>query len=205
MDFQERVERLREELKKSITERDTVQRQIAFRKEWISKLELRLHEAKQGDNDAYAWCSAVGKDRDILIFKLTSELNSEINALTSLQKEYSELENRIGLLEEKLKKEQSIEFDFGWRKKDIHGDKEKSREMGESELKALQIIAQSDNGRGSTVARISRSLVVSYDYARLLWLSLGRADYIDIPPRGKTTITAKGRNALEEKGLAPWP
>ena len=204
MDFQKRVKRLQEELKKAISERNTLKRQIAFRKEWISKLEVRLQKIKQGDSDGYVWHSTFGQDSDTLLRKLNSELKSENEVLTSMQKEYSALENRIRLFEEKLKKEQSSEFDFGWRKNDIHKGRRQSRELGESELKALQIIAQSDNSKGSIVARISRSLVVSYDYARLLWSSLGKADYIDIPAEGKTKLTAKGKKALEEKGLAPW-
>jgi hypothetical protein len=202
MDFQERVERLREELKKAITERDTLKRQIAFRKEWISKLELRLMEAKQGDNDDHVWRSSFGQNSDPMIYKLTSEQNLEIKALTSLQKEYSDLENRVELLEGKLKKEQSTKFDFGWRKKDVHEGKDETRGLGASELEALHIIAETEKGR--VVAEISRCLNVGYDYARLLWLSLGRADYIDIKPNGKTKLTDRGEKALEKKGLAPW-
>ena len=200
----ERGKLLEQKLKEAVAEKDTLERQIAFRKEWISKVEFRLEKAKQGDSDDYVWRSTFGKDRDALFLKLSSELNLEYQALTSLQKEYSDLENRVRFLEEKLKKEQSSKFDFGWRKKDIHKGRGQSRELGESELKALQIIAQSDNSKGSIVARISRSLVVSYDYARLLWTSLGKADYIDITAEGKTKLTAKGEKALEEKGLGLW-
>ena len=51
MDFQERVERLQEELKKAISERETLRKQIAFHKDWISKLEARLQKAKQEDKE----------------------------------------------------------------------------------------------------------------------------------------------------------
>lgn len=202
MDFRERVERLQEELKNAMADRDTLERQIAFRQEWISKLGLRLQKAKQGDNDGYVWHSTFGQDRDTLLWKLTSELKSENQVLTSMQKEYSDLENRIGLFEEKLKKEQSSEFDFGWRKKDVHEGKDETRGLGASELEALCIIAETE--KGSVVTEISRRLNVGYDYARLLWLSLGRHDYIDIKPDGKTKLTDKGEKALEKKGLAPW-
>lgn len=202
MDFQERVERLQEELKNAMADRDTLERQIAFRQDWISKLELRLQKAKQGDSDGYVWHSTFGQDRDTLLWKLTSELKSENEVLTSMQKEYSDLENRIGLFEEKLKKEQASEFDFGWRKKDVHEAKDETRRLGASELEALRIIAETE--KGSVVTEISRRLNVGYDYARLLWLSLGRHDYIDIKPDGKTKLTDKGEKALEKKGLAPW-
>lgn len=205
MNFQEKVERLQEELRKAISGRDTLKRQIAFRKEWISRLELRLQKRKQKDNDGYVWRSAFGEGLDTELGKLTSELKSENEILTSMQREYSELENRVKFFEEKLKKEQSSEFDFGWRKKDIHEDRDETKGLGESELKALQIIAQSSNNEGSTIARISRVLTVSYDYARLLWLSLGKTDYIDIPAKGRTKLTSKGKKALEEKGLGLWP
>ena len=202
MDFQEKVKRLQEELRKTISERDTLKRQITFRKEWISKLELRLQKMKQGDNDGYVWRSTFGEDLETELWKLTSELKSENEILTSIQKEYSELENRITLLEEKLKKEQSSEFDFGWRKKDVHEGRDETKALGASELEALRIIAETK--KGSVVTRISRFLNVGYDYARLLWLSLGRYDYIDIKPDDKTELTDKGEKALEKKGLAPW-
>ncbi len=205
MNFQEKVKHLQEELAKAVADRDTLERQIAFRKEWIYKLEVKLQKAKQGDNDGYVWHSTFGQDRDTLFWKLTSELKSETEILTSMQREYSELENRVRFLEEKLKKEQSYEFDFGWRKKDIHEGRDETRGLGESELKALQIIAQSGNSKGSTIARISRVLTVSYDYARLLWSSLGKADYVDIPAKGRTKLTSKGKKALEEKRLGLWP
>ena len=202
MNFKERVERLQEELKMAISERDTMKKQIGFRKEWISKLEIRLEKAKQGDNDGYVWRSTFGQNRDTLLWKLTSELKSEHEIFASMQKEYYSLENRVRFLEEKLKKEQSSEFDFGWRKKDVHEGKDETRGLGASELEALHIIAETK--KGSVVTEISRRLNVGYDYARLLWLSLGRNDYIDIKPDGKTKLTAKGEKALEKKGLAPW-
>ncbi|MCK4431982.1 MAG: hypothetical protein KAW19_11875 [Candidatus Aminicenantes bacterium] len=202
MDFQEKVKRLQEELRKAISEKNVLERQIAFRKEWISKLELRLQKAKQGDNDGYVWHSTFGEDLDAKLWKLTSELKSENEILTSIQKEYSELENRVRFFEEKLKKEQSSEFDFGWRKKDVHEGRDETKALSASELEALRIIAETK--KGSVVTRISRFLNVGYDYARLLWLSLGRYDYIDIKPDGKTELTDKGEKALEKKGLAPW-
>jgi len=181
-----------------------LKRQISFRKELFSTLELRLEKVKKGNNGDYVWRSTFRKDNDTLHCKLTSEIKSEKEILDSLQKEYSEMESRIRLLEDTLNKEQSYEFDFGWRKKNIHQSEDPGRELGESEFKALQIIAQSDNSKGSRVARISRCLNVGYDYARLLWLSLGKADFIDITAEGKTKLTAKGEKALEEKGLIPW-
>ena len=202
MNFQEKVKRLQEELRKTISERDTLKRQITFRKEWISKLELRLQKMKQGDNDGYVWRSAFGEDLDTKLWRMTSELNKEYKALASLQRQYSDLENRIRFFEEKLKKEQSSEFDFGWRKKDVHEGRDETKALGASELEALRIIAETK--KGSVVTRISRFLNVGYDYARLLWLSLGRYDYIDIKPDGKTELTDKGEKALEKKGLAPW-
>lgn len=202
MDFQERVKRLQEELANAIDKRDTVERQITFRKEWISKLDLRLQKMKQGDSDDHVWRSAFVEDLDTKIWKMTSELNKEYQALASLQKEYSGLENRAGLLEEKLKNEQSTKFDFGWRKKDSHEGIGETRGLGASELKALHIIAETE--RGSVVSQISRRLNVGYDYARLLWMSLAKKDYVDIKPDGKTKLTDRGEKALEKKGLAPW-
>lgn len=202
MDFQEKVKRLQEELAKAVDERDTADRQTAFRKEWISKLELRLEKTKQGDSDDHVWRSAFGEDLDTKLWKMTSELNKEYQALASLQKEYSDLNNRVTLLEEKLKKEQSTEFGFGWRKKDSHEGVGETKGLGASELKALQIIAETK--KGSVVIQISRRLNVNYDYARLLWMSLAKNDYIDIKPDGKTTLNERGEKALEKKGLATW-
>lgn len=202
MDFQERIQRLQEKLANAVDERDSVDRQIGFRKEWISKLELRLEKTKQGDSDGHVWRSAFGEDLDTKLWRMTSELNKEYKALASLQRQYSDLENRITLLEERLKKEQSTKFDFGWRKKDAEEGIGETKGIGTSELKALNIIAETE--KGSVVTRISRRLNVNYDYARLLWMSLAKHDYIDIKPDGKTMLTERGEKALEKKGLAPW-
>lgn len=202
MDFQEKVKRLQEQLVKTRDEKNTVESQVVFRKEWIFKLESRLQKAEEGDSDSYAWRSAFEQDIDGKLWRMTQELKKEYNALATLQKAYSELKKNAELLEGKLKREQSTEFDFGFRKKDAKEGKGEARGLGASELRALQIIA--DTKKGAAVTQISRRLNINYDYARLLWMSLAKHDFIDIKPDGRTELNEKGEKILEKKGLAPW-
>lgn len=196
MDLEEKVKRLEEKLQKFNKEKETLKRQITFSKEWISKLKVRLNKAK--DSDDYVWYSAARSRTDILD-RLKAELVSERKSLASLESEYSSVSHKVKVLEDKLRAEQSKEFDFGWRKKGTEGVAGGGLSVHSSEMKALKIIAEEG---GSTVfAVISRKMGIEYSYARLLCMSLGKADYIDITPDGKCKITSKGEKELEKKGL----
>jgi len=63
-----------------------------------------------------------------------------------------------------------------------------------SEKKALEII--NEEGGKIPVQVVSRRMRVETGYARLLCISLARADYIDLLGSGICRITAKGKAAL---------
>ena len=204
MELEEKVNLLEEKLQKLSQEKETLKRQIAFSKEWISKLKMRLNKAKESDD--YVWHSAARSYADILS-GLEAELASEKRSVASLESEYSSVFDEVKLLEERLKAEQAKEFDFGWRKKETEDLPEGRVSRGglsvhSSDMKALKIIAE--EGGSTNFAVISRKMGVEYSYARLLSMSLGRADYIDITPEGKCKITPKGEKELEKKGFISW-
>lgn len=204
MELEEKVKLLKEKLQKLNKEKKTLKRQIAFSKEWISKLEVRLNKSK--DVDDYIWHSAAGGRTDISS-KLEAELESQKRSLASLESEYSSVSHKVKLLQERLRAEQAKEFDFGWRKKETE-DLAEGRGSGgglsvhSSEMKALRIIAE--EGGSTNFAVVSRKTGVEYSYARLLCMSLGKADYIDITPQGRCKITSKGEKELEKKGFIAW-
>ena len=204
MELEEKVKLLEGKFQKLNKEKETLKRQIAFSKEWISKLEVRLNKAKESDE--YVWHSAARSRTDILS-GLEAELASQRKSLASLESEYFSVSDEVKLLEERLKAEQAKEFDFGWRKKETEDLPEGRVSRGglsvhSSDMKALKIIAE--EGGSTNFAVISRKMGVEYSYARLLSMSLGRADYIDITPEGKCKITAKGEKELEKKGFISW-
>jgi len=202
MELEEKVKLLEEKFQKLNQEKETLKRQIAFSKEWISKLKVRLNKAKESDD--YVWHSAARSRTDILS-GLEAELESERKSLASLESEYFVVSHKVKLLEEKLGGEQAKEFDFGWRKKeteDLPGASRGGLSVHSSEMKALRIIAE--EGGSTNFAVVSRKMGVEYSYARLLSMSLGRADYIDITPEGKCKITPKGEKELEKKGFISW-
>ena len=175
MDLEEKLKQLEEEFHNVSTEKLTLKKQISFHKNWI-------------------------------IPKLKpEELESERKFLASLESDYSEILKKTEALEKKLRVEQSKEFDFGWRKKET--DELPGRSSGglsahSSEMKALQIIAE--EGGNTNFGVVSRKMGVEYDYARLLCMSLGRTDYIDITPAGRCKLTPKGEKELEKKGYVSW-
>lgn len=171
----QKIEYLEEQLKELKTERETLERQIAFSKNWISKIK------KRGVSP--------------------SELESEIMVLNSLETEYSQVRNRMKSLEARIRKEQSKEFEFGWKKVETSDLRGGTRRLYGSELKALRVIAEA--GGEVAISTVSRRMGIGYDYARLLCISLGRADYIDIIASGRCRITEQGEKELErnEKGM----
>jgi len=206
MELEEKVKLLGEKLQKFNQEKEGLRRQIAFSEEWISKLEVRLNKPRESND--YVWHSAAGSCTDISSrLKAEAELESQKRSLASLKSEYSSVSHKVKLLEERLKAERSKEFDFGWQKKETE-DLPGARASGgglsvhSSEMKALKVIAEEG---GSTVfVVVSRKMGVSTDYARLLCMSLGKTDYIDITPEGRCKITSKGEKELEKKGFIAW-
>ncbi|MEW6685006.1 MAG: hypothetical protein AB1393_02210 [Candidatus Edwardsbacteria bacterium] len=63
-----------------------------------------------------------------------------------------------------------------------------------SELEALKII--DEEGGEVSIHLVGRKMRIDTNYARLLYTSLARADYIDLLANGMCRITAKGREAL---------
>lgn len=176
MDLKEKRRQLEEEFQNVSKQKESLERQIAFHKNWI------IPKLEPG-----------------------AELESEKKFLSSLESDYSEILKKTVALEKRLRAEQSKEFDFGWSKKET--DELPGRAGGglsthSSEMKALQIIAEA--GGNTNFGTVSRNMGVAYDYARLLCMSLGRADYIDITPGGRCQITPKGEKELEKKGFASW-
>jgi len=176
MDLEEKSKQLEEKFQSATKEKETLERQIAFHENYI------LPKLKPG-----------------------AELEAEKEFLAFLKSDYSETLKRADILEKTRRAEQSKEFDFGWRKKET--DELPGRSSGGlsehcSEMKALQIIAE--EGGETNFAVVSRKMGREVDYARLLCMSLGRADYIDITPGGRCKITHKGEKELEKKGFAAW-
>ena len=169
MEYEQKLKQLEEEFQKVIEEKKALERQITFHKKWI------VPKLRPGP-----------------------ELESEKKLLASLEYEYSEILGKREPLERKLWAQQSKEFDFGWRKKG--SDEVLGRTTGglgthSSERQALEIIAEEDGETNFGV--VSSKMRVGYDYARLLCMSLARADYTDITPAGRCKITPKGEKELE--------
>lgn len=165
-----------EELQKIREEKETLERQIDFHRKWI------VPKVRPG-----------------------AESESEKRFLASLESDHSEVVRKTTNLEKRLRAERSKEFDFGWEKKET--DELPGRTSGglsaqSSEMKALRIIAE--EGGDTNFGVVSRKMGVEYAYARLLCMCLARADYIDIPPGGRCTMTPRGEKELEKKGLASW-
>lgn len=176
IDLKEKLEQLEEAFQSITKEKETLEKQIAFHKNWI------IPKLKPG-----------------------AELESEKKFLASLESNYSEILKKAEVLGKIRQAEQSKEFDFGWRKKET--DELPGRASGGlsehcSEMKALRIIAE--EGGETNFAVVSRKMGREVDYARLLCMSLGRADYIDITPGGRCKIAPKGEKELQKKGFASW-
>ena len=134
-----------------------------------------------------------------------AELRAEIKFLASLKSDYSEILKKAEVLGKIRQTEQSKEFDFGWRKKaadELPGRSSGSLSTHSSEMQALRIIGE--EGGETNFGVVSRRMGREVDYARLLCMSLARADYIDITPGGRCKITRKGEKELEKKGFAAW-
>ena len=206
MELKEKVKLLTGKIQRLNKEKETLKRQMALSEEWISKLEAGFNKAKESDD--YGWHSAAGDDIDISSeLKAEAELESQKRSLASLKSEYSSVSHKVKLLEERLKAEHSKEFDFGWQKKeteDLPGARPRGGGLSthSSEMKALKIIAE--EGGNTIFAVVSRKMGVSTDYARLLCVSLGKADYIDITPEGRCKIVSRGEKELEKKGFISW-
>ena len=176
MDSSEKLKQLEEEFRNVSNQKETLEKQIAFHIDWV------IPKLAPG-----------------------AELKSEKKFLASLKADYSEIARKKEILEKRLRAEQSKEFDFGWKKKetdDLMGRSTGGLSAHSSEMKALQIIAE--EGGSTNFGVVSRKMRIEYDYARLLCLSLGRADYIDIITNGKCKMAPKGEKELEKKGLVPW-
>ena len=176
MDMEEKSKQLEEKFQGVTKEKETLERQIAFHENYI------VPKLKPG-----------------------AELEAEKKFLASLKSDYSEIFEKTKALGKIRQAEQSKEFDFGWRKKET--DELPGRSSGglsthSSEIQALRIIAE--EGGETNFALVSRKLGREVDYARLLSMSLARADYIDITPGGRCKITAKGEKELEKKGFTAW-
>lgn len=63
-----------------------------------------------------------------------------------------------------------------------------------SELEVLKIIEE--KGGKATIVLISQRMKIETSYARLLCISLGRADYIDVLASNECRITPKGKQFL---------
>ena len=165
-----------EKFQSAAKEKETLERQIAFHEKYIVP---RLEPG--------------------------AELRAEMKFLASLKSDYSEALKRADILEKTRQVEQSREFDFGWKKKaadELPGKSSGSLSTHSSEMEALRIIGQ--EGGETNFGVVSRKLGREVDYARLLCMSLARADYIDITPGGRCKITPKGEKELEKKGFAAW-
>ncbi|MDA2936940.1 hypothetical protein MYX75_01580 [Acidobacteria bacterium AH-259-A15] len=170
MEYEQKLKQLEEEFQKVSKGKETLERQISFHKNWI------IPKLKPG-----------------------AELESKKKFLASLESDYSEISQKKESLERKLWAEQSKEFEFGWRKKEtdeVLGRSSGGLSIHSSEMKALKIIAE--KGGETNFGVISRRMRVNHDYARLLCMSLGRADYIDITPGGRCKITSKGEKELDK-------
>ncbi len=176
IDLKEKLEQLEEGFQSITKEKETLEKQIAFHEKYI------VPKLEPG-----------------------AELRAEIKFLASLKSDYSEILKKAEVLGKIRQTERSKEFDFGWRKKET--DELPGRASGGlsehcSEMKALRIIAE--EGGETNFAVVSRKMGREVDYARLLCMSLGRADYIDITPGGRCKIAPKGEKELQKKGFASW-
>jgi len=176
MDSEERLKQVEEKFQSVAKDKETLEKQIAFHEKYIVP---RLESG--------------------------TELRAETNFLASLKSDYSEILKKAEILEKTRRAEQSKEFDFGWRKKET--DELPGRTSGGlsehcSEMEALRIIAE--EGGNTNFGVVSRKIGREVAYARLLCMSLARADYIDITPGGRCKITRKGEKELEKKGFAAW-
>ncbi|MDA2925977.1 hypothetical protein MYX78_01895 [Acidobacteria bacterium AH-259-G07] len=172
MEYEQKLKQLEEEFQKVSKGKETLERQITFHKKWI------IPKLKPG-----------------------AELESKKKFLASLESDYSEILKKKEALDRKLWAEQSKEFEFGWRKKEtdeVLGRSSGGLSIHSSEMKALKIIAE--KGGETNFGVISRRMRVNYDYAQLLCMSLGKADYIDITPSGRCKITPKGEKELDKIG-----
>ncbi len=176
MDLEEKSKQLEEKFQGVTKEKEALEKQIAFHEEYI------VPKLKPG-----------------------AELESEKKFLASLESNYSEILKKAEVLGKIRQTERSKEFDFGWRKKET--DELPGRSSGGlsvhcSEMKTLQIIAE--EGGETNFGVVSRRMGREVDYARLLCMSLARADYIDITPGGRCKIAPKGEKELQKKGFASW-
>lgn len=64
---------------------------------------------------------------------------------------------------------------------------------------ALEIIWK--EGGKAHVHRVAAMMSISADYARTIVYSLGRQDFLDIGSDNIATITKKGKEALEQRGI----
>ena len=169
MEYEQKLKQLEEEFQKVSSKRESLERQIGFYRNWI------IPKLRPG-----------------------VELESNKKFLDSLESDHSEVLKKREALGKKLWAQQSKEFDFGWRKKnsdEVLGRTSGGLSIHSSEMKALKIIADEDGETNFGV--ISGRMRIGYDYARLLCMSLGREDYIDITPNGRCKITPKGEKELE--------
>ena len=176
MDLKEKSKQLEEKFQSVTKEKETLEKQISFHENYI------LPKLKPG-----------------------TELEAEKEFLAFLKSDYSEIRKKTEVLGKIWRAEQSKEFDFGWKKKtadELPGKSSGGLSGHCSEIQALQVIAEA--GGETNFAVVSRKIGREVDYARLLCMSLGRADYIDITPGGRCKITHKGEKELEKKGLAAW-
>ncbi len=191
---------LQDELKEFEVERDGLARQIKFSQEWISKLEQRITRAQQGDE--YAWRSIAAPETKGPSWSQLKELENEKKGLQSLELEHREALKKIEKISERLKKEDSKEFEFGWEKKDLKEDSGGSLGSKSTELDVLKRIAEC--GGETNFGTLSSTTRLGYDYVRCICMSLGRRDFIDITVRGTCKIAEKGERELERKGYRPW-
>ena len=176
MDLEEKSKQLEEKFQSVAKDKETLEKKIAFHEKYI------VPKLEPG-----------------------AELRAEMKFLASLKSDYSEILKKAEILEKTRQAEQSREFDFGWKKKvadELPGRSSGSLSTHSSEMQALQIIGE--EGGETNFGVVSRKLGREVDYARLLCMSLARADYIDITPGGRCKITPKGEKELEKKGFAAW-
>lgn len=193
--------KLQDELKEFEAEGNSLAGQIKFSREWISKLEERIRMAQEGD-DQYAWRSVAAPETKGPSWSQLKELEAEKKGLQSLESQYSEILRKIEKISERLKKEDSREFEFGWGKKDLKQDSGGSLGSKSTELDVLKTIAE--RGGETGFGTVSSAMRLGYDYSRCLCMSLARKDFIDITARGTCKIASKGERELEKKGYQPW-
>ena len=192
---------LQDELKELEVERNGLARQIKFSGEWISKLEERIRRTQEGD-DQYAWRSVAAPETKGPSWAQLKQLEDEKKGLQSLELQYLEVLEKIEKVSERVKKEESKEFEFGWGKKDLKEDRGGSLGSKSTELDVLKKVAEC--GGETTFGTLSSNLRLGYDYVRCICMSIGKRDFIDITPRGTCKLTGKGERELDKKGYRPW-